>query len=64
MNDLFSMDKNKCVMCPKNSSIGLGDVGGGSKLTAMDIKKLNYAYYCDGTSKVGIILLNNQLTNF
>ena len=48
----FAVDSNLNVMTPKNASINANDVGG-DELSAMDIKKLNYAYYCDGTTKVG-----------
>ena len=56
------MDGNRCTLCPKNSSIGFDDVGS-YKLTAMDIKKLNYAYHCDGNNKVEVIFHYNQFTN-
>ena len=42
-------------MFPRDASIGEDDVGG-EELSAMDIKKLNYAHYCDGTTKVAFIL--------
>ena len=42
-------------MFPRDASIGEDDVGG-EELSAMDIKKLNYAHYCDGTTKVTFII--------
>ena len=58
----WAVDKKKCTLCPMNSSIGFDNVGG-FKLTAVDIKKLNYAYHCDGNNKVDVILHYNQFTN-
>ena len=45
------MDRNQPVMIPKDSSIQDADVGG-NELSAMDITKLQRAYFCDGTTKV------------
>ena len=47
----FAVDRNQNVMTPKNESITEDDIGG-DELSAMDITKLNYAYYCDGKTKV------------
>ena len=46
----FAVDHKLNVMTPKNESITEDDIGG-DELSAMDIKKLNYAYYCDGKTK-------------
>jgi len=44
----FAVNTSLNVMTPKNSSIT--DVGN-NQLSELDIKKLNYAYYCQGTIK-------------
>ena len=48
-NFSFAVNTSLNVMTPKNSSIT--DVGN-NQLSELDIKKLNYAYYCQGTIKV------------
>jgi len=44
----FAVNRSLNVMTPKDSSIT--DVGN-NELSAMDIEKLNYAYYCEGKTK-------------
>ena len=50
----FAVDRSKNVMTPKDSSIT--EVGN-NELSAMDIQKLNFAYYCDGKTKVSSFLV-------
>ena len=48
----FAVNRSLNVMTPKDSSIT--DVGN-NELSEMDVKKLNFAYYCQGTTKVGAL---------
>ena len=47
----YAVNKSLNAMTPKNASITDSDIGN-NELSHMDIKKLNFAYYCEGTTKV------------
>lgn len=47
----FAVNPSLPVMIPKDPTITAANVGG-NELSALDILKLQRAYFCDGTTKV------------